>query len=240
MSSPVLVITPTVVGDHFEDCRRSVREQSYGHVHHLMVVDGQEHVARYNKRALAQGFTNMDHLLMLPWNVGKDDGNWYGHRVYAAVPKLIPTSRFKYVFFLDEDNEYAPDHVEECVKALEAEPDAWMSHSKRQIIDEDGDEVILDLCESIYPEPIYGDKKNGYLIDTSSYCFRVDYIRRFSYLWDAEWGGDREFLRNTLDHKRVATNLHTLRYRLAGNQNSVTKKFFEVGNRIMNLGENLT
>jgi len=231
----VLVITPTVVNEKtFEQCYRSVMDQTYEDVHHLFVIDGPDHTSKFNHKSLEIGFTQKHHTMFLPWNVGKDGGSWYGHRVYASVPKLIP-EKFDYVMFLDEDNWFEPDHVQTCVELMEANPNLHFCHSLRGVYSADGEYLLDDNCESLGRFPVYVDpNEENFLVDTSSYCFRRDFIRATCPVWDHGWGGDRRYFHAVKKQAQFGgTGKHTLCYRLDGNANSVNLEFFEKGNEIM-------
>jgi len=222
-----LVITPTVYGEHFSDAIQSVADQTHLATDMLCVLDGvSDSDFPYN---IDFPITVME----LPWNVGKDGGNWYGHRVYASIPKLIP-EKYEYIFFLDEDNTFEPNHVESCIEAIEKNDKLDFVHSLRRVVDKDGNFLCNDDCESLGRYPIMG-KTGHHLIDTSSYCFKRDFIRKTCHFWDSGWGGDRRYLAsiiNTMGWDTMGqTGEYTLNYRLDGNEGSVTKEFFLEGNK---------
>lgn len=71
-----------------------------------------------------------------------------------------------------------------------------------------------------------------YLIDTSSFCFKREFIQKTCHFWHAGWGGDRVFFYSVKEHANYDTNgKHTMCYRLDGNPNSVTEEFFVEGNK---------
>jgi hypothetical protein len=71
-----------------------------------------------------------------------------------------------------------------------------------------------------------------YLIDTSSFCFKREFIQQTCHLWHFGWGGDRRYFYTVKGGAKYDTNgKHTLCYRLDGNPKSVTKEFFETGNK---------
>jgi len=223
-----LVITPTIVSLNLRRCMKSVRDQTH-HTHHLIVTDGIDDVSEESYHILKQKYGYPKAEINLPWNVGKDGGDWYGHRVYATIPKLIP-EKYDYIFFLDEDNFFEPEHVETCVKTMEDDKLDWC-HSLRRIVDKDGKFLINDDCESLGKWPIYG-QPGHHLVDTSSFCFKRDFIRQACPHWDHGWGGDRRFLSIiSPTTKWDCSGKYTLNYRLDGNPNSVTEQFFIEGNK---------
>jgi GT2 family glycosyltransferase len=222
----VTVITPTIGSPKVLDAILSVKNQTYGHIDHLIVLDGPEHQKKFiNNFAYDDDLLNHITLTTSPFNTGANGFN--GQRIYAAYPHLINSD---YIFFLDEDNWYAPDHVESLVKVLEQNDFAY---SLRSIYDENKNFLCEDNCESLGKWPIYFTHEDPqYLIDTSSFAFRKEFIQKTCYLWHSgAWGEDRRYLYAVKDHCKWDTNYkHTLCYRLGGNENSVTEEFFINGN----------
>jgi glycosyltransferase involved in cell wall biosynthesis len=237
---PVLVITPTIGSEHLTECCQSVIDQTYSAVDHLVVTDGPEHFDKVMSRIV---ITKDDGPIVhhLPWNVGSDQGmNFYGHRIYAGMSKMIPF-KYKYIFLLDEDNWFLPEHVESCVQTMK-EKNCTFSYSLRSIFDKDGTFLCNDNCESLGKWPIYCHEDNFH-IDTSSWCIEAGAFRVFGHFWMGGWGADRQFLNfvrqaakehgdTELNHLQC-TGRYTSCYRLEGNDNSVNKQFFEQGNKMM-------
>jgi glycosyltransferase involved in cell wall biosynthesis len=227
----VTVITPTIGSSKLLDAVESVKAQTYKHINHLIVIDGPEYASKvYGILPLDRNRRDDKNIndVIAPYNTGSD--GFYGHRIYAAYPHLVNSD---YIFFLDEDNWYAPDHIESLVKVLEQNAFAY---SLRQIYDENKNYLCDDNCESLGKWPIYFTHGNeeSFLIDTSSFAFRRDFLITASQFWHHGWGGDRHFFYAVKDHCRWDTNgKHTLCYRLDGNSNSVTADFFEKGNKSM-------
>ena len=226
IEKPVTVITPTIGSPKLIDAIESVKSQTYK-CKHLVVVDGPEHLS--NASSVFYRDTN---YVVSPENTGKTGGNFYGHRIYAAYPHLINSD---YILFLDEDNWYEPDHVASLIETIEKK-NLDFSYSLRKIHGPDKTFLCEDNCESLGKWPIFLSRGsqfgNQYLIDTSSFCFKRDFIQKSCHLWHSGWGGDRAYLHHVRDHAKFDTNgRHTLCYRLDGNPNSVTKEFFEEGNK---------
>jgi glycosyltransferase involved in cell wall biosynthesis len=226
IEKPVTVITPTIGSPKLKDAIESVANQTYK-CKHLVVVDGLDY--------LQQATTYIDegvHFVVTPENTGKTGGNFYGHRIYAAYPHLINSD---YILFLDEDNWYEKDHVETLVKTIE-EKDLDFAYSLRQIYSPDRRFRCNDNCESLGKWPIFMSRSSPhgpqFLIDTSSFCFKREFIQKTCHFWHTGWGGDRHFLYAVKDHAKYDTNgMHSLCYRLDGNPNSVTEQFFIEGNK---------
>lgn len=237
----VTVVTPTIGKDVLADAVRSVQEQTYPNIKHLLVIDGSEFVDAVCKVVPNSDWTeygNCD-VMVLPYNTG--GSGFYGHRIYAAVPHLINTD---YIAFLDEDNWFDPDHIESLVNTLENanKNDVWrtcvFSHSLRKIYLNNGTYLDDDNCESIGDFPIFHSQKHTpeFLVDTSSYLFSTSWLAHHSQLWHSGWGGDRKFFMSVKDSARhVSTGKHTLCYRLDAQPEKKygSIDFFKIGNQII-------
>ena len=222
----VVVITPTIGSSKLADAVESVTNQTYKNVQHLIVVDGDEHFSKAVDVLPFSPNSNMK-ILPLPWNTGKTGGDFYGHRIYAGIPHLVNAD---YIFFLDEDNWYEPDHVESLVKVLNDGND--FAVSLRKIYQPDKTYVCDDNCEALGKWPIYFTHNDPqYLADTSSFAFRTGFLQQTCHLWHSGWGGDRRYFYAVMQHVKWDTNYkHTLCYRLDGNPGSVGADFFIKGN----------
>jgi glycosyltransferase involved in cell wall biosynthesis len=226
IEKPVTVITPTVGSPKIKDAIESVQKQTYK-CKHLLVVDG----PNYAERVCDIKTTDVS-CLFLTENTGKTGGDFYGHRIYAALPHLINSD---YILFLDEDNWYEPDHVASLIETIEKR-NLDFSYSLRKIFSPDKKYLCDDNCESLGKWPIFMSRSSPhgpqFLIDTSSFCFTQRFIQKTCHNWHHGWGGDRHFLYSVKDHAKYDTNgKHTLCYRLDGNPNSVTEQFFIEGNK---------
>lgn len=227
----VTVITPTIGSSKLFDAVLSVQKQSYSNITHLVVADGSEYKDAAEAeihRALANGSNKKIRMCVTPENTGKTGGNFYGHRIYAGYPHLINSD---FIFFLDEDNWYDPDHVASLVDVLERGNE--FAYSFRKIYNPDKSYVCDDNCEALGKWPIYfSHKEPQYLIDTSAFAFQNKFIQKSCHLWHSGWGGDRRYFYSVKDHVKWDTNhKHTLCYRLDGNPGSVNEEFFIKGNK---------
>jgi Glycosyl transferase family 2 len=226
IEKPVTVITPTIGSPKLKDAIESVKNQTYK-CNHLVVIDGPEYRPSFFD-VMATGVN----VVSSPENTGKTGGNFYGHRIYAAYPHLINSD---YILFLDEDNWYEPDHVESLVSLAEKN-NLDFTYSLRKVFSAEGEYITSDNCESLGKWPIFSSRRSPhgeqYLIDTSSFCFKRNFIQQTCHLWHSGWGGDRRYFYAVKDHcKWDTTGKHTLCYRLDGNEGSVTKEFFIEGNK---------
>ena len=249
----VTVITPTIGQTVLRECVESVVKQTYKNIHHLLVVDGDEHFQRVlsnvpihyrdNESVVPvhyrPGESNIK-ITTAPYNTGGVAPGYYGHRIYAAYPHLINTD---YVVFLDEDNWIEPNHVETLVDTIEKNGYHW-AHSLRNIYTKDGNFLDPDCCESTGRWPIFftigkGEAEPQHLVDTSSYCFKTDYLVGVCGYWHSGWGGDRRFYKiitDMLGHNNFGTTgQHTLNYRLddAPEKKYGSIDFFKKGNEIV-------
>lgn len=228
LEKSVVVITPTTGSQKLQDAVRSVENQTYKNLTHLVVVDGPEFFQNtINNISLSKNNSKCI-ITVTPFNTGGGSQGFYGHRIYAAYPHLVNSD---YIFLLDDDNWYEPDHVESLVEVLEQNND--FAFSFRKIFDSDKNYICDDNCESLGKWPIYFTHDDPqYLIDTSSYAFRREFLIKTSQLWHSGWGGDRRFLYSVMQNAKFETNYkHTSCYRVDGNPGSVNANFFLNGNQ---------
>ena len=118
----VAVVTPTIASKHLKQCIDSVNKQTYKDITHYIFVDGCQYEPEARKILRQSPKTKM---IELEENVGK---GWYGHRVYAACSFLVNAD---VICYLDEDNWYEPNHIEELVNVIK-EGNDW-AYSLRKI-----------------------------------------------------------------------------------------------------------
>lgn len=224
----VVVITPTIGHETLGQAIASVKAQSYKNIKHLIVADGPE----FFKKTVQIVSTNPGpQVTFTPINTGGK--GFYGHRIYSAFPHLVDED---YVVFLDEDNWFHENHIEYLVGLIERQ-NLDFAYSLRQVYI--GNEFhALDMCESIGRWPIWftqtgEDCTPDYLVDTSAYCFRREWLIQHCQKWHSGWGGDRKFFKAVKDEAKYdTTGLHSLYYRLPDMQKSYggDMQFFEKGN----------
>ena len=230
----VVVITPTLGSPKLKDAMLSVQKQTYRNIIHLIVCDGSDYYDAVNNvicDALLE--TEFDEektqLMVLPFNTGGTGGKFYGHRIYAGVPHLLNAD---YIFLLDEDNWYDPDHVKTLVEVLERGND--FAYSFRKIYSPDKTYIADDNCEALGQWPIYFSHNDPqYLVDTSSFAFNTKFLQKTCHFWHSGWGGDRKYLYSVLaqNPKWDTSYKHTLCYRTDANPNSPDADFFIKGNQ---------
>jgi glycosyltransferase involved in cell wall biosynthesis len=218
----VAVVTPTIGSEHLTEAVNSVDRQTYEDITHYIFIDGVMYEDKV--RDQLEGARKVKTIL-LDENVGK---GWYGHRVYAASSFLVNAD---IICYLDEDNWYEPCHVQKIVDKIKSGND-WV-YSLRKIYDKNGNFLCEDNCESLGKWPVFFNGETFH-VDTSSFGVRRDIAVRIGHSWYGQWGADRQFfgaLKNYFP-KFDCTNSFTLNYRLDGNPGSVTKEFFDNGNKI--------
>ena len=217
----VAVITPTIGSKYLASCLKSVDAQTYENLTHYVFIDGQDHKDKVEN--ILEGATKVK-TIALEENVGK---GWYGHRVYAASSFLVNADVLCY---LDEDNWFEPDHIENLVSSLKKGND-W-AYSLRKIYNKNGEYLCDDNCESLGKWPVYFDN-NVFHIDTSSFAVRKEVAIKIGHAWYGQWGADRQFFGALKEYfpRFECTGKHSLCYRLEGNSNSVNYEFFERGNQ---------
>jgi glycosyltransferase involved in cell wall biosynthesis len=233
----VAVITPTIANSALVKAIDSVKKQTHKNLHHLVVVDGIEYFDQVMRLPIPTPDASSLTITSAPFNTGH--GGWNGQRIYAAYPHLLDHD---YILFLDEDNWWDENHVSSLVDICEARK-LDFSYSLRKVY-EKGIYLADDCCEAIGRWPIawFPEDQKQYLIDTSAYCFKRDYLLKVSNLWhNGIWGEDRRFfmaIKNNAGYE--TTGLHTLNYNLPdmdkayGGHRDIFTKFNEVVKKTYN------
>jgi len=226
MTKSAVVIIPTTGADTLIETIESVAKQTYDNVTALIVVDGKQFASKVRKMLLGKGFNIPLRVEYLDENVGAN--GFYGHRIYAAYSHLVNED---YIFFLDQDNWFEPNHIKTMIDELESTKSDWV-YSLRNIYDKDGNFIYQDNCESLGKWEAW---TNCYHIDTNCYCFTNKVAVVIAGAWHGGWGQDRVVFQALKQYfpNFSCSGYYTLDYRLAGNSGSVTKEFFEQGNKII-------
>lgn len=222
----VAVVTPTIGSEHLAQCIESVQNQTYENLTHYIFLDGEEHFSKIQMICLNKDKKHSIKSITLQENVGK---GWYGHRVYAACSFLVNAD---VICYLDEDNWYESNHINEIVTNIERGFD-WV-YSLRKIYDKDGNFLCKDDCESLGKWPVFFNDKQFH-IDTSSFGIRRNVAISIGHAWYGQWGADRQFfgvLKQYYPNFDCTRNYSSC-YRLDGNPNSVNYDFFKNGNEVM-------
>lgn len=234
----VSIITATIGKPQLAQCIKSVREQTYKNIEHIVVVDGEEHFNKCDPilydSSFPRGSSSSDRLVVLPHPTGKDRFN--GHRIYGAFSYLVNGD---YFIWLDDDNSLEPNHVESLVNLIKKKNLDW-AYSLRQIVDDNGDLVCLDDCESL---GMWKSVINDYFVDLNCFIVKKEVAIGMSPVWyrKAREPGVVEIDRAIsaiLMHennklKFDCTREYTLKYRVGSTGISVQADFFLQGNKAM-------
>lgn len=197
----VTVLTPSIGTPKLLNAIESVAMQTVP-VRHLVVADGKQHLSKVE--FYANGAETLPEIAWLPDNTGQPD--WYGHRIYANYSQLLDTD---FLFLLDEDNEYLPNHVETMLERAIRFGFAWSYRHIRC-----GHFYGKDTKESI-GVPGQHPSVNYRLIDTSCWAFSREKLHRLRHI-NHRWGADRrltEAMFSTEDAFHSAcTGQHTMIY----------------------------
>lgn len=215
------VIIPTTGRKSLFDASRSVLNQSYRNCDPIIVYDGP---------SASHGY-DTDGCFDLPYNTGANYFN--GHRIYAAIPFLLPHD---YIFYLDDDNTYEPDHVASCIDLCESRGLDWC-FSFRNIYE--GDTFVCrDECESIGKWPVWYNSSFVH-VDTNCFCTKRSVACEIAPLWNRSAVVDGKpvtppdtIIANHLASRYTqfdGTGKFTVNYRL-GSDLCPKKEFFLQGN----------
>lgn len=235
----VSVITPTTGNPHLASCISSVREQSYINVEHIIVVDGAERWEKVDPILYSLKFPNTnfnEHVFVLPYPTGTDRYN--GHRIYGGATYFADGD---FHLWLDDDNELEPNHIESLVNLVEEKNLDW-AYSFRKIIDQDGEIICNDDCESLgmWPSILHPE---DYFVDVNCYFVKKQIAVGISPVWYRKFRepGQMEIDRaiasvlmakqNNL--KYDCTRDYTVKYRVGNTGLSVQSDFFVQGNAAM-------
>jgi hypothetical protein len=230
------VITAAAGNPLLIDNIKSVSNQSYDNIQHLIVVDGGENRWESVNKLIDDNnlrSSNID-LIRLPYSIGKDRYN--GHRIYGASTYIAEGD---YLMYLDDDNYLEKDHVKSCVNVIENGVRSW-SYSLRNIVDKDRNHLCQDNCESLgkWHSVI---NPNDFFIDVNCYFIPKTIALLISSLWYRKFRepGQMEVDRALIAAlKQVAPNFdctyqHSVNYTVGNTTNSVQKEFFIQGNERM-------
>jgi glycosyltransferase involved in cell wall biosynthesis len=196
-----VVITPTIGTKFLQQAIDSVHKQTIP-TEHWIIVDGKlDHPFDM--------YPNGRHIVW-PENVGHS--GWNGHRYYAAAPLLTDAD---YVLFLDEDNWFEPNHVEDMINFIK-EHDLQWCYSLRNIVDQDGKFIAPDDCESLGRWPSVFAQQHSF-VDTNCFCFKTKYLALVAYeFFGSSFYQDRLFYTEMIKKLPYfeCTGEHTVNYRV--------------------------
>lgn len=170
------VIIPTTGRPTLRRAVQSVTDQTHADTVAVVVVDG----PRFAQGVIEAIGDMLPHpriqLVPLPQNTGAN--GYQGHRIYGSVPQLLNQD---WIFYLDDDNWFEPDHVAECVGACVEHGLSWCA-TMRNVFTEDGEFLCVDECESLAVVPTWFNSGMHHL-DTSCYCLSREVAVQLSMHW---------------------------------------------------------
>lgn len=221
----VAVITSTVGRKSLERAIRSVEAQTYPTTHYIF-VDG----PNFHQQAqeILQKFPNIK-VLYLPNNTGAN-GKTNGC-INASSAFLVEEDILCY---LDDDNWYAPHHIESGVKAL-LNSQADYAYALRNFCDHHGNFVCVDCVESIgdlphnlpesYPLIINAQNERSHIqltvgehkfVDTNCYFIKKETAQLLGQAWISGLHNDRNVFKTLkfLEKRGVCTRTLSVNYTL--------------------------
>lgn len=223
----VSIITATTGNPLLGRNLRSVSNQTYKDIEHIIVTDGPEHNTKVTD---IEPFDDRRYFMTLPFPTGKDRYN--GHRIYGAATYL---ARGDYFIYLDDDNFLEPDHVQSCVDVIKQGKD-W-AYSLRNIVDKESKILCQDNCESLgkWPSVLH---PLDYFVDVNCYFLHKDIAVAISPVWYCKFRepGQPEIDRKIMSILRQhfgnydCTYKYSVNYTVGNTALSVTPEFFVRGN----------
>ena len=233
----VSVITATTGGVRLADCIDSVRNQTYKNIEHYVIVDGSDRWKQTSEIFNAMEFPNGNNefVIVLPHATGLNRFN--GHRIYGGFSFL---TNGDYITWLDDDNEFTPNHIESLVKITQEKQLDW-AYSLRQIVDSKGEFICNDDCENLGK---YKSVLNDHFVDVSCFFVRRELAVNIAPIWHRQArppNGMMEVdraLTAVLMHEQNklkfdSNNDYTVKYRVGSTGISVQTDFFINGNAEM-------
>jgi glycosyltransferase involved in cell wall biosynthesis len=217
MSLSVAVVTSSIGRATLRKTIESVRNQTYKGARHYVFAHGWDCHVKVD--ILLEDYPYVDGVY-LPNNNG--GGGLAMAPVFALAPYVVNED---VVFYLDDDNWYEPDHIESLVSLIEEHNLSW-AYSLRKIVDDEGNFICEDNCESL---GVIRNSSQQYLVDNSCYAVRTDVARRHSHAWYIPVVSDRNFQAALMQakHRTGTTGKHSVNYRISkdGSGGMTAEKF---------------
>jgi len=254
MTIKFTIITPTTGNSKLSKLIQSINNQIDNNtipkkIEHVIVIDGP--TFNENTQQILNDNPSTNHerfVVQLPFNTGKDGGNYLGHKIYASFGQLV---RGDWVILADDDNWYEPNHFNSLIETIDEYNQEYNRKSfyKKQMewlyclrkIENDREGYVCeDNCESLgYLNPVFYNS-NERLIDTNCYCIRSDVMIACSYIWNRvgtnnNTDPDRIFCKKLMKEypNFVCTQQYTLNYHTGNRDDSVKSELFVKGNDII-------
>lgn len=220
----VAVVMVTVVRETLAQALRSVYSQvNAGRIHVLLGIDRWTGERAIVEELVSQcpshiGVTTMD----LGYSTSQRNGGLYPSHYGGALKTVLSyAANSRHVAYLDDDNWYAPNHLDTMLKAVAGK--AWAFSLRHFVHSGSGQWLCADTWESMGPHRgVYATAQGGF-VDTN--CFIIDKLACNDVF--PEWamtrfhggtGGDRQVLAKLRNRPWGTNDAHTVYYRttLAG------------------------
>ncbi len=206
----ITVITSTIGRAELRQCIESVLSQKYPFVSHFVFVNGpQYHDA---SREILSDYPEVT-AFYLPEETGDYGMGPSMADVFVAASFL---TRADWVFFLDDDNFFDPNHVESLM-SLAMNHDLKWAYSLRRIVAQDGSPICDDDWCSLGYWPDLGSQGASQLVDNSCYAVSLPFAKRYALAWTARpSSADRCFFLTLHESgaRYGCTGLSTTNYRI--------------------------
>lgn len=239
MSASVVVVTASIGHPALRRCIRSVEDQTYPNLRHLIAVDGQRCESAVKKLLDEVDPRIKLDALVVPYQTGHS--GYFGYRLYGAMPLLVDED---IVVYLDEDNWYEPDHVASCVQALTSTGVSWV-YAMRTIRSAHGAWLCDDDCDSLgfwskyatlldesslSSEELVRHRAHPNLVDTSCLALDRTLAIRIAPLWSNRHADSVVATHLVENFAGACTGRSTVNYALGGGSGTHVEWFVE-GNR---------
>lgn len=214
----IAVVIPTVLRPHLVRSIRSVANQTVdAHINIIVGVDyalGDTRILDEIRQYQSPNRTIT--IISLGYSTSKARGGMYPNRYGGAIRTICSyAANAPYVAYLDDDNWYAPNHLESLLQAIQGKQWAF---SLRQFVDEDTLRPLgVDRWESVGPGRGVYDERFGGFCDTSSLMLDVAQNVDLFPLWSMSpfadgSGEDRMVFEHLKNRSYGETNLPTSYY----------------------------
>lgn len=213
------IVMATVVRDTFAQALRSVYAQSFaGRIQVLVGVDRWAGDRATVEQLTAQAPSHIAvTVLDLGYSTSSRHGGLYPSHYGGALKTILSyAANSRRIFYLDDDNWYAPDHLATMLTAVEGK--AW-AFSLRHFVDAvSGKPLCPDTWESMGPDRgIYAQAQGGF-VDTNCYCIDAQSCSDVFPEWALTrfaggTGGDRQVLAKLHGRAHGTNGAHTVFYR---------------------------
>lgn len=213
------IVMATVVRDTFPQALRSVYAQAFaGRIQVLVGVDRWAGDRAMVEQLRAEAPSHVAVMLLdLGYSTSQRNGGVYPSHYGGALKTILSyAANSRHVFYLDDDNWYAAEHVATMLAAVRG--NAWAFSLRHFVAAETGALLCPDTWESVGTgRGVYAQAQGGF-VDTN--CFCIDALACSDVF--PEWamtrfaggtGGDRQVLARLRSRPFGTNDAHTVFYR---------------------------